>query len=894
MPAEERQRGSPEALLALAKKEARGHLKIFLGAAPGVGKTYAMLTSGRAEKSGGRDVVIGLVETHGRVETEALVQGFDVLPRKPIVYRNQVMKEFDLDAALARRPSLLLVDEYAHTNVPGSRHPKRWQDIDELLGAGIDVWTTLNIQHLESLNDVIQKITKVRVRETVPDTVFEKADEIVLVDFPPDELLKRLAEGKVYVQDTAARAIESFFKPQNLTALRELALRRAAERIDADLIERMQAQAIEGPWAAGERILACIGPDPISPAVVRAAKRLADLMDAPWIAVTVERPAGHLDDTRRRRIDEAMALALSLGAETQTLVGNDIPDEILRFSRFENVTQIVVGRPRGRLFAELFRRSLPHELVRRAENIAIHILTETSEKQARARWQMPHRHVGFDVLPILWSTLAVAVSVAIGYVLESFIDVPNISMIFLMAVLLAAIRFGIWPAVYTSFLSFLGYNFFFIDPRYTLTVAQPHELLALGIFLAVAIMTSALAGRVREQAQIAASRMRAMRRLYEFTRRLSGLATLDDVAEGAASEIHASLGRATVVLLAQDGELALSAAWPPEDTLDTASMTAARWAFSHNEPAGADTATLPIVPWFFIPLVTARGPIGVIGIVAGKHTSIDSEARALFDTLAEQTASALERASLTREMVSVRTAAETEKVRNTLLASISHDFRTPLSSVLGSATSLLDYGDKLDPQTRNELLGQIKHEAEDLDEMVRNLLAITRIDAGALELRRDWIDLREIVGRVVNAAQRRGAAQRFEVTLAADLPLVRADATLVEQVLGNVVGNAIAHTPNDTRVIVDASFNEKELTIRVTDDGPGIPEGNLPRIFDKFVQARQPEAAIADGGQGSGLGLAIAKGIMEAHGGRIAAESPHMNGRGTRIVLTFPREDMPA
>ncbi|MEA2905129.1 MAG: two-component system, OmpR family, sensor histidine kinase KdpD [Alphaproteobacteria bacterium] len=344
MPGDMLQRASPDALLARANKEGRGHLKIFLGAAPGVGKTYAMLAAARSETSGGRDVVAGLVETHGRIETEQLASGLESLPRKPIVYRNQVMKDFDLDAALARRPGLLLVDEYAHTNVPGSRHPKRWQDIDELLHAGIDVWTTLNIQHLESRNDVVQKITKVRVRETVPDTMFDKADEIVLVDFPPDELLKRLAEGKIYVQDTAARAVDNFFRPQNLMALRELALRRAAERIDADLIERMQAQAIEGPWAAGERILACIGPDPISPTVVRAAKRLADLMDAPWLAVTVERPGSDLGGVARQRLDEAMKLAESLGAETQTLTGSDLPAELLRFAKFENVTQIVVGR----------------------------------------------------------------------------------------------------------------------------------------------------------------------------------------------------------------------------------------------------------------------------------------------------------------------------------------------------------------------------------------------------------------------------------------------------------------------------------------------------------------------------------------------------------------------
>ncbi|MFZ1048752.1 MAG: DUF4118 domain-containing protein, partial [Pseudolabrys sp.] len=504
MPADQAQRASPEALLSLAKKEGRGHLKIFLGAAPGVGKTYAMLGAGRAEIMGGRDVVAGLVETHGRRETQQLLEGFEVLTRKPIVYRNQIMHEFDLDAALERRPGLLLVDEYAHTNVPGSRHPKRWQDIDELLAASIDVWTTLNIQHLESLNDVVQKITKIRVRETVPDTVFDRADEIVLVDFPPDELLKRLAEGKVYVQDTASRAVENFFKPQNLTALRELALRRAAERIDADLIERMQAQAIEGPWAAGERILACIGPDPISPMVVRAAKRLADLMDAPWIAVTVERPGTELDVAARQRLDEVVKLATSLGAETQTLTGSDLPAELLRYAKFENVTQIVIGRSRDSFLSELLHRSLPHELVRRTQDIAIHLVTregEVPDKVLRFGWP---KTLALLPLHFLNATLAVVAALAVGEVLTKITPIPNLSIVFLLAVLVTAMSFGIWPAIYASVLSFLVYNFFFIPPIYTFTIAEPYELLALVIFLVVAVVSSAMAGRVREQARIAA------------------------------------------------------------------------------------------------------------------------------------------------------------------------------------------------------------------------------------------------------------------------------------------------------------------------------------------------------------------------------------------------------
>ena len=890
MGSDETQRASPDALLALVKKEGRGRLKIFLGAAPGVGKTYAMLTSAHSERAGGRDVVAGLIETHGRRETEQLIAGLEMLPRKSIVYRNQMVREFDIDAALARRPSLLLVDEYAHTNVPGSRHPKRWQDVDELLNAGIDVWTTLNIQHLESLNDVVQKISKVRVRETVPDTVFDKADEVVLVDFPPDELLKRLAEGKVYVQDTASRAVEHFFKPQNLTALRELALRRAAERVDAALIERMQAQAIEGPWAAGERILACIGPDPISPTVVRTAKRMADLMDAPWMAVTVERPGTVLDNFQRQRLDDAMALARSLGGETQTLTGPDLPAELLRFAKFENVTQIVIGRSRVGFFAELLRRSLPHELVRRTQDIAIHLVTREADapaQPARRRWRwLPPQPLHF-----VYATLAVAVALGIGEIFTSFTPIPNLSMIFMLAVLFTAMNFGIWPAIFASLLSFATYNFFFIPPLYTFTIAEPYELLALVIFLVVAVVSSAMAGRVREQARIAANRVRAMRRLYEFTRRMSGLATQDALAEGAASEIHASLARPVVVLLAQGDELALTAAWPPEDTLDAAASTAARWAFSHGEPAGADTGTLPIIPWYFVPLRIGDKSLGVIGVgKEGDMGPLDSEARALLDTLSEQTSAALDRASLAREMVTAKTATETERVRNTLLASISHDFRTPLSSILGAATSLLNYGDKLDAATKKDLLGQIKQETEELDEMVRNLLAITRIDAGALELRRDWIDLREVIDRVVGAARRRGASQEIVVDLPADLPLVRADATLAEQAIGNVLANAIVYTPKEAHIVVDALVAEDQVTLRITDDGPGIAPDVLPHIFDKFAKGSDHSMTRADGSQSTGLGLAIAKGIMEAHGGAIRAETPVAGGRGARFALTFPRE----
>ncbi len=855
-----------------------------------MGKTYAMLNGARAEKAEGRDVAIGLVETHGRRETEALVAGFEVLPRKSIAYRNQIVGEFDLDGALARRPELLLIDEYAHTNIPGSRHPKRWQDVEEILAAGINVWTTLNVQHLESLNEVIEKITHVRVRETVPDSVFEKADEIVLVDLPPGELLKRLAEGKVYVQDTAARAVENFFKPQNLTALRELALRRAAERIDTDLIERMQAQAIEGPWPARERILACIGANPEAPAIVRTAKRLADMMDADWIAVTVARPGDNLSPGKRTMIDDAFKLAQGLGAETNTLVGNDLPAELLRFARFENVTQIVLGRSRAGLFSSLLGRSLPQELLSRASDFAVHLV---AGKPAKREWLPQNwRPLSQPVLPFVWSALAVAAAVGAGLFLSALTPLPNLSMLFLMAVLFSAISFGVWPAIFASALSFLGYNFFFIEPLYNFTVAQPYEFFALVVFLAVAILTAALAGRVRDQARSAASRTRATRRLYEFTRKLSALAKADAVAEAAATEINQSLDRTALVLLDDNGTLNIAAAWPPLDNLDTASMTAARWAFTNDEPAGAGTSTLPTVPWLFMPMRTPRKRVGVVGIAHDAAAPLDPESRALLSTLTEQTGTALERATLDREIIDARTATETERVRNMLLASISHDFRTPLASILGSATSLIEYGGKLDAGMKADLLEQIRSEAVGLDTMVRNLLSITRIDAGQLELRKDWVDLREAAYRVTNAAKRRDTAHPFEMQFAGDLPVVFADTTLIDQVIFNIVDNAMTHTPAGSTIHLRGSYDKEAdaVTLEISDDGPGVPAEILPRIFDKFASWRAYPSK-SGRGEGSGLGLAIAKGIMAAHGGTIEAVSPVSGGKGSRFILRFPRKE---
>ncbi len=885
MASSEPTRASPDALLSLAAREGSGKLRVFLGAAPGVGKTFAMLQAARSASQGGRDVVVGLVETHGRRETEALLDGLEVLPRKMVAYRGRLVAEFDLEGALARCPGLLIVDEYAHSNVPGSRHPKRWQDVEDLLAAGIDVWTTLNIQHVESLNDVVQRITGVQVRETVPDTALHEADDIVLVDLPPDELLQRLAEGKVYVPDTAARAVQNFFKPSNLTALRELALRRVASTVDRDLVEQMQGAAIGGPWAAGERILVCVGPDEAAQGLIRHTRRLADLLGAPWFAVTVERPSGRFDGSDRSRLDAALRLAESLGAETRSLVGTDLPTEILTFARFENITQIVVGRARPIRFAALRRRPLSDALVRRADGIAVQVVTTGVSGGKAGGW---HRLLP-PLRPLRGYPLAaagVAVAALVGQGLATVVALPNVSMLFLLAVVVPAILFGVWPAIFASVLSFLAYNFFFTSPLHTFTVAQPHELLALTIFLVIAVSISAIAGVAREQATAAVQRVRATRRLYEVSRKLSAVADEAGVAEAAATAMQAVMGRGIVVLLAREGELSIVAAWPPEDSLDTASQIAARWSYERGEAAGADTGTLPSAPWQFLPLSASGRRLGVVGIAeTDDGAPLDGERRALLDTLIDQTAVALDRAVLSREITTTRTAAETERVRNILLASISHDFRTPLASILGAATSLIDYGPRLAEEARRDLLLQVKEEAEHLEMMVRNLLSMTRLEAGGLELRRDWADLGEIAGRVVGQARRRGAPQTITVEVAEGAPLARVDASLVEQALANVVGNAVKYAGATASISVVVSRADHEARIAVTDDGPGILPAVLPHIFEKFVRADRGDG---DGGEGVGLGLAIARGIVEAHGGRVTAESPIADRHGTRITLSLP------
>jgi two-component system sensor histidine kinase KdpD len=633
----------PDALLALANRERHGKLRVFLGAAPGVGKTYAMLARARALKADGVDIVIGLVETHGRRETEFLLQGQDILPRREIQHRGMTIEEFDIDAALSRKPQFIVVDELAHTNAPDSRHPKRWQDVEELLGAGINVWTALNIQHLESLGDVISHITGVAMHETVPDRVLKNAADVILVDITPDELIQRLYEGKVYVPETAKWATQNFFTPRNLTALRELALRRTAERVDGQMVDYLHQSAIEGPWATSERLLVCVGPDISSELVVREAASLASNLNASWTALYVERTGEEEHEVERaKRIDDALRLAERLGGKIERLSGYDLAGEVLRFARRENITQIVLGRSRAGFIARLLRRSLSEEVVRRSTDIAVFVMMDDQAKPVveRRQWRRPKRVE-------LWAgiggaVLSVAGAVGVGHVLDHWLRLPNLSMIFLVAVVYCGVVFGLWSAIATAILSFFAFGFFFTEPRYEFTVSEPQEFLALVVFLVVAVITGSLAGRMREQSLRMRARVLATQSLFEFSREMSGAANLDEVLWASAVHAQKTLdARCIVLLIPNDSDLHVSAAWPPVDQLDPGETAAARWALERSEPAGWRTGTLPNVRFQFRPLTTTRGTVGVCGIKSNTpEQPLSTENERTLTSIIEQTATA--------------------------------------------------------------------------------------------------------------------------------------------------------------------------------------------------------------------------------------------------------------
>jgi two-component system sensor histidine kinase KdpD len=884
-------RPDPDALLALVGRQARGRLWVFLGAAPGVGKTYAMLARARALKRDGVDVVVGLVETHGRSETAALTEGLEILPRRKIHYRGQDIEEFDIDAALARKPKLIIVDELAHTNAPDSRHPKRWQDVEELLDAQIDVWTALNIQHIESLADVVARITGIAVRETVPDTVLRDAADIVLVDITSDELIQRLKEGKVYLPETARLAQQNFFTIGNLTALRELALRRTAARVDDQMVDYLRQHAIEGPWETSERLLVCVGPDVLSEAVVRTASRLATGLNASFVAVSVQLAGREeTDPVKAKRVEDALRLAERLGGETERLIGQDLPDEILQFAQRENITQIVVGRSRASLWAKLRGRSLSSAIVHRSKNIGVHVVIGDPEaEEPTRRWPAP-KLTGLPIGAIA-AVAAVAGAVGLGYGLDVWLHLPNLSMIFLTAVLFCAVQFGLRSAVLAAILSFFAYDFFFIDPRYEFTIREPQEFFALLIFLVVAVFTGLLAGRARDQAQSVRDNARTTQSIYELSRKLSGAAALDDIMLAATIYMHKTLGaRCVVMMLPEDGELHLSAAWPPIDELNPGETSAARWAFEKGEAAGWRTGTLPNVRFQFRPLVTTRGVGGVCGIEpAEPEAAIAPERERALNLILEQTAIAIDRAQLVKDSVKTAALEENEKLRNTLLSSLSHDLRTPLASITGAVTTLRQFGETMAQAQRADLLASIEEEAARLMRFVANLLDMSRIEAGALAPRRDYVDVAEVVRAAAERARKVFPGAQITTSLARDLPYIKGDANLLEQVLFNLFDNAQKYG-GGAGALVHARRLGDDIQISVTDEGPGVKPADLERIFEKFYQGGRSDGRKA----GTGLGLSIARGLIEAMGGAIHAESPAARRRGTRIVIQLPGVAAPA
>lgn len=873
-------RPSPDALLKLAEREARGKLKVFLGASPGVGKTFAMLSGAKRLKGEGRDVVVGLVETHGRSDTAALLEGLEVLPRRPVAYKNRTLMEFDVDAALARRPDLIIVDELAHTNAPDSRHPKRFQDVEELLDAGIDVWTALNIQHVESLSDVVAGITGVAVREVVPDTVIERADDVVVVDITPDELIERLKDGKVYLPDNARRAADNFFKPGNLTALRELALRRTADRVDDEMVDYLRQNAIEGPWPTAERILVCVGPDAHSQTVVRAAGRLAHGLNAGWVAAHLDHIGRDTRDAQAmKRVDEALKLAQRLGADVSRLSARDLPTEVLRYARRENITQIVLGRSRASWFKRLIGRSLSDEITRQAEGLAIHVVTPVKEKAPVFRWPRPL----IKASAYIGAFVAVAIAVALSFFAVNWLPPPALSMFFLAAVLLCANRFGTSSAIVAALLSFFAYNFFFIAPIHTLTIASPHELVALTVFLLVAVITGSLSGRVREQSDAAGRRIFQTQMLFDFSRKLSGTATIDDVLWAVASQTASAIKGETIVLLAENGELQIKAAFPPEDSMGASEWTAARWSLSHRESAGLATTTLPNAHFAFRPLITPRGVVGVIGLRPGS-AGLSAEDERVVEALVDQTTVAIERTLLAGDAAKAEAMAESERLRSALLSSISHDLRTPLATILGAVTSLRSLGGQMPKESQTELLSAIEEETRRLSQFVTNLLDMTRLEASNLEIKRDWVDLADIIRAAVARGQMAWPDRQVDLAIASGLPLVHGDSGLLEQVVFNLLDNAHKYSPPGTATKVGAVERNREIIIEVSDEGQGIPPEDLDRVFDKFYRVKRGDGRSA----GVGLGLAICRGIVTALGGSITAASPAADGRGTRITIRLP------
>ncbi|MFN8456618.1 MAG: sensor histidine kinase KdpD [Anaerolineae bacterium] len=886
-------RPHPDTLLLHAQAEeqqqTRGKLKIFLGYVAGVGKTYAMLGAAHQRRTEGMDVVIGYVETHGRVETEEMLADLEVIPRKQVEYRGVTLPEMDVDAVLARRPQLALVDEFAHTNAPGSRHLKRYQDVEELLAAGIDVYTTLNIQHLESLNDVVAQITGVTVRETVPDRLLDEVNEIELIDLPPAELLQRLKEGKVYVPDQAARAIQKFFRPGNLAALREMALRRAAERVDDQMRAYMETRAIPGPWPAGDRLMVCVGPSPLSERLVRAARRLADPLNAEWLAIYVETPNHvHLQEGERDQVARTLRLAEELGAKTVTLVGHHAAETLIEYARRHNITKIITGKTIRARWLDFWRPSLVDQIIDRSGSIDVYIISSAPEATSPLypTTLQPHRPWRRYLESFGW----VAAITLLNELFHSFIVPTNLVMLYLLAVVIVALRLGRGPAILASVLSVMAFDFFFVPPRLTFAVSDTQYVLTFAGLLVVGLVISTMASRAHDQAEAAHRREAQTATLYALSRDLAAAVGLEAIMQAVITHIGETFDREVAVFL-PEGERLVARAVSPGFELNEDKQAVATWAFRHGQPAGRGTDSLAAADARYLPLKTARGVVGVLALkLARSGVNSTPEQRRMMEAFASQTALAVERAHLAETARQAQLLTETEKLQTALFNSISHDLRTPLASITGSLSSVLD--DNLDSAAQRDLLKTAHEEAQRLNRLVGHLLDMSRLEAGALKLSRQLCDVQDIIGAALQRLDKVLLNRPVNTELSTGLPLIPLDFVLVVQALVNVLDNAAKYSPSNSPIDIWAVINDEWLEIQIGDRGVGILPEDLPRVFNKFYRGQHLSPTIPTNGKpgdwppGTGLGLSISSGITEAHGGRIWAEN-RPDG-GTMVTLKFP------
>jgi two-component system sensor histidine kinase KdpD len=867
----------------------RGRLRIFFGASAGVGKTYSMLEAARNMAASGKEVVVGYVEPHGRVDTERLLEGLERLPTLPVSYRGIVRQEFDLDAALARRPQVLLVDELAHSNVvggdPAPRHPKRWQDIEELLSAGINVWTTVNVQHLESLNDLIYQITGVRQRETLPDRIFDEADDIELIDLPPDDLLARLQAGKIYIADQAATAVERFFRKQNLLALREIALRRVADRVEA----ASRALRARGR-IAGDRILVAVGPDAQAEQLVRAGKRISDALDANWTVVYVETPGLlRLSDLERNRRIDVLRLAESLGAETVTLSGPSAAEALAEYAETRNATRVIVGTPKRSGWRAWLGSSTANRLVRLSRGFDVLVIAPSDQDRSREGAVTPSSSHAAFVHPTVkwdrygWGVMTTVICTLMALVMYPRFELSNLVMIYLLGVTVAGLRLGRGPSAVTAVLNVAAFDFFFVPPRFTFAVSDVQYLVTFAAMLTIALVIATLTANVRQQTRVAGARERRTALLYAMSRELAATRGITNMARVAVSHVAEVFQCDAVVLLPDaKGKLRYPRDPPLETSFVRADLAVAQWVADHGKRAGMGSDTLPAAKGVYVPLGGERQTVGVLAVLpTNARRVLLPEQSHLLETFAGQIALALERAGLAEIAEASTLAAERETLRNTLLASISHDLRTPLSVIAGAASTLAQTGPKFDEPTRISLAHSIEVKAREMTDLVSNVLDLMRFESGQIALRRDWQTLDDLVGAALESLGDKVEGHSVDQRFSPDLPPVYVDATLIVQVFVNLFDNAAKYTPVGTRVTVSAIVDGDFVRVTVDDEGPGFPPGDPARLFEKF-QRGSGEGNVT----GVGLGLAIVRAIVRAHGGEI--EAKRREPGGARFEFTLP------